>query len=139
MRSESQIRYRIKQLRFRKLKRHLSKELLVRPTNCLHNVEGSPYRLCGLNTALVCDVRKDGGFLCRKCLDYTPARDKEQIRQDFLDQLNDPNILTRDHADIAALLWVLGEIPEGDSLWRPTLWERILMWLPRKILIWLGR
>lgn len=129
MRNEKEILRKIHQLRFRKMKRFLSQKLSVVPPNCVHNLDQRPLRVCTLfredldpdTPYLVCDEKLDGGLLCRSCKHFNPAP-KERLKDTFNRQMNDPQLLTQNYPDLAALLWVLdpqSPIPTSrlESVW----------------------
>lgn len=123
MKSEGAIRHKIKQVRFRYLKRAIEENLARRPENCTHNspIDGS-VRICfaqldvGARSGVVCDERFDGCGRAATCPMFAAARTKDEIKAGFyrdLDTMTFPEI-AYNYPDMAALLWVLAD--EGLSV-----------------------
>lgn len=129
MKSEGTIRHKLKQVRFRYLKRRIEESLDVRPENCAHNgVMDGPdnIRACFLQLdvpgrrGVVCDERFGGCARAAACPHFTQRNDKSGVKAAFyadLEAMSFPEI-AYNYPDMAALLWVLAddglEIPHLD-------------------------
>ena len=129
MKTPSAVRQKLKQLRFRYLKKWLDATLKVAPHNCAHNVvfeppNGAPeIRCCTLIResgslvkppavyGVVCDPRHGGLERAAACPHYKPLCEKETAKKEFYDELNSMTLpqIAAEYPDMAALLWVLGE------------------------------
>lgn len=122
MKSEGAIRHKIKQVRFRYLKRFIQESLDRKPENCAHNapLDGSgdeAVRVCFAQIdpvsrrGVVCDDRFGGCDRASACAMFTPARTKSDVKAAFyadLDGMTFPEI-AYNYPDMAALLWVLAD------------------------------
>jgi len=122
VKSEGAIRHKIKQVRFRYLKRSIEEGLDRRPHNCRHNaiMDGAgdaAVRLClaqvdaQARTITVCDERFGGCERAAACPLFTPTHTKEGLKANFyrdLEAMSFPEI-AYNYPDMAALLWVLAD------------------------------
>lgn len=121
MRTEGQIKQKLKQVMFRHLQKLLrTKVFRKRPDACKHNqlssASGPKVWLCHSRDPdvnhRICDTRFED---CLKfaliCPCWEPKRSKEGVQADFrlLMESGDRGIIASEYPDIAALLWVLGE------------------------------
>lgn len=130
MKTEPQIRHKLKQVLYRHLKKRLSRDLAEVPSNCRHNlrlaVEGDQtiaicgYSQNGVPRGIICDERIEGcRAMAKECPLFEVVVSKADIKADFDDFLHSANrgeIAAR-FSDAAALLWVLedGVLPaQGD-------------------------
>ena len=129
MKSRGQIIHKIKQVRFRYLKKFLESWLSESSSNCLHNRPTSiPYSdvegvcICGFQMeekgwkGNVCDKRVNPE-LAKKCDIFEPLKNKEELKDEFnssLEVLPLP-VLASKFPDLAALLWVLEDEIKEDS------------------------
>lgn len=121
MRSEGAIRHKLKQVRFRYLKRKIESVLGHRPENCAHNVAFNAgddvVRVCVVQIdvagrrGVVCDERFGGCARAANCPTFTPARSKDQVRSEFYADLMRMTLpeIAYNYPDMAALLWVLSD------------------------------
>lgn len=128
MKSEGAIRHKLKQVRFRYLKRRIEGSLDRRPENCTHNgvMDGSDaIRACFLQVdvtgrrGVVCDERFGGCARAGSCPHFALRHDKNSVKSEFytdLDAMSFPEI-AYNYPDMAALLWVLAD--EGLDVPRP--------------------
>ena len=146
MKSESQVRQKLKQAAFRRLKTDLLEPNFKRaPGTCRHNVvrRGQESVTIGLCSQMecptrVCDARFDGDIVAAKCPFWAPCATKEHLRDMFAEQLRRPrHEVAALYPDLAALMWVLDDsVPlEGNStessagLMLPqSRWQRLLSW-----------
>ena len=121
MKSEGTIRHKLKQVRFRHLKRKIESVLGHRPENCAHNIPfdagDDVVRVCAVQIditdrrGVVCDERFGGCARAAKCPPFTPARSKDQVRSEFYADLVGMTLpeIAYNYPDMAALLWVLSD------------------------------
>jgi len=125
MKSESQIRHKLKQV----LYRHLQKKIrgLFRPSGCIYNVSGmfqeQTVGMCNYGNRgkhiIVCDSRVEG---CNQqavdCSWFKPAQSKEDVKASFKElagDLSKRGQLAFEYPDVAALMWVLEDIGDLDE------------------------
>lgn len=121
MQSESAVRQKLKQVRFRYLKAEISEALQPTTNNCKHHLDvdglGIGESLCGAG-------RDQEGWtpsLCRnsrakECPLFCPVRDKDQIKLDMKEMLKQPlPKVAYNYPDMAALLWVLQDTNISDT------------------------
>lgn len=127
MKTEAQIRDKLRQVKFRHLKRAIRTGVSRKPCNCenngLVNMEnGSTMGICLLGAGqdgywqgILCDEARGGLRLAEGCEDFCPLRTPQGIRQEFDDFLKHSSraVIAESYPDIAAILWVLDE--ETDS------------------------
>jgi len=139
MRTEAEIRQKLKQVQFRHLKKLLEANFKQRPCNCAHNEvhqslngSGDPIGLCMYGSenpeeweGVICDEAFGGITLARNCGTFKPHKTKIEIKAEFnaLMENEDLGVIAAQYPDVAALLWTLGE--RG---YTPTLWQRFLWW-----------
>lgn len=125
MKSEGSVRHKLKQVRFRYMKKELEQTLSVCSRNCMWNrtvsVGTTSVGMCGhqayANT--LCDDNASEGAIPNQCPEYKPRFSKSEVKDAFYGQLQNstlPEIAYR-YPDMAALLWVLSEddeVPEHD-------------------------
>lgn len=131
MRRASEIRQKLKQVKFRYLSKLLSRKLSPRPSNCLHNgvldvPEKDPaLHICTLRlddgswNGGICDEEHDGGERAKHCPHFQPRQSKAEIKESFKDFFR-----TAEYGEIAylypmaaGLIWALGDEldePEGE-------------------------
>jgi len=133
MKDESEVRKKLGEARYRYLRRYLQ----PRPCNCVHNhrhetAEGSA-QLCMLGSD---DPENWPGNICdtvenvRTCPFYKNRYDKSQLKEDFDELLQDPDVLYNEYRDIAMLLWTLEEDSEVATT-TLTWWQKIKLWFVR--------
>ena len=123
MRSERDIKRKIKDLRYRSLQKIFKKKLSKRPENCKYNFrqrlkEGETIGLCMPVEVLknaniqdeewqgtICDSSEDA----ENCPRFELAQTKKELMQEFDAELNDFEIRNEKHKAIHVLLWVLEE------------------------------
>ena len=126
MRSEGSVRQKLKQAKFRHLKRVLEERLKRRPCNCTHNrsLQYGPlakFGFCSLHIedpaewqALLCTELREEMNNAPDCPAFEPPLSKDELKQEFIDKfgLSDLGTVAADYPDLAALMWVLED--EGD-------------------------
>lgn len=139
MKSESQVRQKIKQVVFRHRKKYVENGLKRWPSNCAHNKlvrlrtpsSGKhQIRCCSLKnddvdqTDLVCDRNLGGLRQSRSCPYFEHRASAQDLKQEFVKKLGldgspvSLGELARDYPDVVALNWVLGahkEAKEGPA------------------------
>jgi len=132
MKTEGEIRQKLKQVIFRHLKARLRSNFKPSPGSCIHNVlvslrNGGEVGVChytdpsGIPRGVVCDEQVDEGVRAQECPLWVPSRTKSEVREDFQELLgsSDRGKIAAEYPDIAALIWVLqdealgGADPEG--------------------------
>jgi len=127
MRSNGQIAQKLKQARYRHVKREIRRLLDRNPDNCKNNrtvkTPSGKLGVCKLDCQ-TCDVWLDRS---PECPDFDPLHTKDEIKdslKEFFQTRTVPEIAVR-FPDVAALLWVLAEdedpqagplFPEGQQL-----------------------
>jgi len=123
MKSEIEIKHKYDQLVGRHLEKLFQKHLSSKPWNCTHNymqsgttvvdgkVKVETTGLCMYNSN---DPRKWEGKICEtvadsyKCPYFNPVKEKQQIYDEYMKVLNDPDLLQHEYRDLYILQWVLG-------------------------------
>jgi len=140
MRTEADIRQKLKQVQYRHLKKLLEANFRQRPCNCAYNEvhlprnshHGKPVGLCMFSAedpedwqGVICDEELGGVALARECNLFRPHKTKLEIKAEFHDLMTNADIGTvaAQYPDIAAMMWVLDE-----RVYEPTLWQRFLLW-----------
>lgn len=122
MRTEGQVKQKLKQVLFRHLKRVLAEGLKQVPENCLYNrqpskfprmspIDGLP-RVCihAERAGAVCDISHEKSLDFKGCPFFTPAKSKELLKQDFVRLARSPrDVVAETMPDVAALMWVLDQ------------------------------
>ena len=117
MKNSGEIRQKVKQVRYRYLKKALDRKLRHQPDNCRFNGVhgGCSYKCClhrleedGWN-GIVCDTELDGKDRAEACPVFELQYDKEQIKEGLDSFLKTAPIqeIAFYFPDLAALLWVL--------------------------------
>jgi len=141
VKSAGSIRHKISQIRYRHLKKRLETELRQVPGNCVYNAVippptlptgqtpngvpvgvplsgGEGFGICMFGAGDIakwkptfCDEQVDGGTRAKKCSDFCPRRSKEQVKDDFAQELQRMTLaeVAYNYPDLAALIWVLDE------------------------------
>lgn len=124
MKTSGQVAQKMKQARFRHLKRELENLLKVAPRNCIHNTPIKTHRgyvgVCALDVETCDSEVKDRS---KGCSDFEAPRTKEEIKtslKKFFETGTIPEIAVR-FTDVAALLWVLSD--EDETFRDPGGWE----------------
>jgi len=134
VKTESQIRQKIKQVVFRHRKKYVEKHLKQHPCNCkfneevklktpshgLHVIRKCSYKMEDVDqTNLVCDRNFGGLDLARKCPYFAHKHSAEDLKRKFASRLGLDNTpvslgeLARDFPDVVALMWVLDSQKKG--------------------------
>lgn len=130
MRTESQIRQKLKQVIFRHRKKFIESRLKQLPSNCKHNSlvqlrtpsQGRHvFRCCTLKnedvdqTDMVCDRALGGVSQAKRCPYFENRHTAEKLKAEFAKKLGldgspvSLGDLAREYPDIVALNWVLGQ------------------------------
>lgn len=124
MKSESQIRQKVKQATFRHRKRYVQEGLSCVPENCKHNKvvrlpqhtgNRASLRVCSLpDRNVVCDSTMAGVRQAQSCPVFTCKNTPEGLKKAFQEKLGlgDSSVeigqIAKDYPDLVALLWVTG-------------------------------
>ena len=121
MKSQGQVKHKLKQVLFRHMKRHLSSSLSRVPDNCMYNripttAEGQVLEqlpsLCihAMQAGCVCDASSENSVEYARCPYFQPKKSKQALKDDFvLLAKSDRAIVAETMPDAAALMWVLDE------------------------------
>ena len=140
MRTEAELRQKLKQVQYRHLKKLLEGNFRQRPCNCAYNEvhqprnsqHGKPVGLCMYSAenadewqGVICDEDFGGIQTARECGLFQPHKTKMEVKAEFyaLMEQEDLGFIAAQYPDIAAILWVL-----NDRGYKPTLWQRIKLW-----------
>lgn len=125
MKTENQIRHKLKQVLFR----HLQKKIraIFRPSGCTYNKPGKfceqTVGMCNYPNRgkhlIVCDSEVDGCIQqVSECSWFKASRSKEDIKTQFKELAGDPakrGQMAFEYPDAAALMWVLDDIGDLDG------------------------
>jgi hypothetical protein len=125
MKTSGEVSQKLKQLRFRHIKRVLKKALRRAPSTCVHNkaveITSSNERIglccCPELTLSVCDDVL--GDRSNECSSWIALCEKEQLKQELKDTFESAPVseISRLYPDVATLMWVLSESEDPrDSL-----------------------
>jgi len=123
MRREGEVKQKLKQVRFRVLKKFLDSHLKSRPRNCIYNVEmdsvsGKRVGVCKWREysceeswkIILCDEEMpEGRKQARTCVRFCPKKDKKELKGEFREFLATEGLgkISFLYPDLAALMWVL--------------------------------
>ena len=145
MKSEGKLKQKLKQVRFRHLKKRIEISLKQVPHNCVHNEkhvvlnseDPNPVGLCMYNS----DTPEEwGGVICdgeiRGCLEqaqgcpfFVARKSKAAVTEEFQELMDgDVGVLASEYPDIAALQWALDDEQPFQLTW----WQRVLLFFKGK-------
>lgn len=125
MKSESEVRQKLKQVIYRHLKKRLRSNFKRTPNRCLHNtsVELEPGQTVGICVfhqstgprGVPCDSRMGGFEQAQKCPLFEPLQTKQEVKEVFraLVESEERGPLAAEYPDVAALMWVLDQDDRG--------------------------
>lgn len=100
--TKEEILARLAELIHRHSRRYLRKNSRPCPFNCEFAIETRSGVVgcdkCGSKNIEVCNNEED----------FTPYYTKEELYQQFQEDIHDPEILVRNYRDVATLMWALG-------------------------------
>lgn len=147
MRTESQIRRKLRDAQVQHFKKLLDDNYKKRPHNCYYNQEhaslnsSSPaVRLCMYSAdetaewqGVICDEEFGGRKLCKECTLFRPHKTKLELRNEFNELMNseDLGVIAAQYPDLAALMWALDERGAKYSAWQ----RLVLWWKPSHVQI----
>lgn len=129
MKSEGQIKQKLKQVVYRHRKNYVERGLARVPENCTHNrvvrlpvhtSNRATIRVCGLvlddgdTNDLVCDSAMAGVEQARKCEYFQECTTAEKLKEEFKRKLGldgsvvNIGVIAKEYPDVAALMWALG-------------------------------
>lgn len=134
IKADGEVRQKLKQVRFRHLKREIESRLRVTAKNCIHNVplevRKAEVGFCALKH-VVCDL-SEGKDHAPTCPNFGLRSSKEEIKAEFQALMDAPiHEIAAKYPDLAALTWVVGEGPATDLLPGSTLVgsvKGVLLW-----------
>lgn len=114
---DGEIRQKLKQVRFRHLKREIESCVKVTARNCIHNVplqvRGVEVGFCALKH-VICDVA-EGKDHAQECPNFGLRASKDEVKAAFQSLMDAPvHEVAAKYPDIAALTWVLESEPATD-------------------------
>lgn len=131
MRSRKEIKRKVKQVRFRHLKKLTRTGMSRRPCNCVYNVtigDGTKPKepaigvctykvLEGQSPDGICDEKFGGTARAASCPVFEANRTAQEIRDEFDEFLRTATFgeIAYHFPDMAALLWVLNEAPDNNT------------------------
>ena len=110
MKTQEEILARLKELVQRSRKRYIKNHMKPKGSNCayvIYDEELDSYR-----------CTKCGTLDPDQCMNhelFSPKKTREEVVQEFAVDIKNPQILLRDYRAEAALLWTLGQFPEGED------------------------
>lgn len=138
MRKKSQIKKKLRDAKQKYLTKRYREKLSQCPKNCVYNYRHKTEDENGEEVQIgLCMYGSDNpeewpGMICddvetaEQCPYFTCKNDKESIRVDFEEELQDDVVVAHHYKDIAALQWVLGEkVYSWDLVW----YQRFHVWL----------
>jgi len=129
MKTPREIRHKIKQAKYRHLKRAIRNGLSRKPCNCYYNRVVRPPNQPNMGVCMkgaqdlstwkgvVCDENMGGLGKASDCPFFKEKRTKEEITQKFEDFFNDADFIevAKEYPDLAALMWVLTDSDDDDT------------------------
>ena len=122
MKSEGKIRHKLKQVRFRLIKKELRKATSKKPCNCVHSgvVRGHAseplFHVCLMDSS---KPEEWDGMICdnsvpNTCPFFKPKATKESVTEQVNEILDSDDMgkIATHYPDVAALLWVLAGVEE---------------------------
>lgn len=129
MKSEGQIKQKLKQVIYRHRKNHVERGMARRPGNCaynhavrlpVHTGNRAVIHVCGYcpdgstPNAVVCDSSMAGDRQAQECPYFHNRTTAEGLKDEFKSKLGldgsavNIGVIARDYPDVAALMWALG-------------------------------
>jgi len=131
MRTEGQVRHKLKQVFYRHLSKRLAEGLAEVPENCMYNRRPSTHprmtpledlpRVCihAEQAGAICDRNHESSADYASCPFFVPVKSKEVLKREFVELARKKrDIVAEMMPDAAALMWVLemeGGVPEGEA------------------------
>jgi len=129
VKTENQIRHKLKQVVFRHRKKFLESKMKCLPENCAHNKlvklrlphGHQTLRLCSYKqdevdqTDMICDSNMGGVKQAESCTYFSIRFDVDELKKQFASRLGidgtdvEFSFLAKEFPDVIALLWVLGD------------------------------
>jgi len=124
VKTEGQVKQKVKQVVFRHRKEYVRRGLAQIPDNCGHNRvvhlpqhtgNRATIRVCGLeNNDVVCDASMGGDAQARGCPHFKCQNTSNSLKTQFNIQLGlngetvEIGYIAKEYPDVAALMWVMG-------------------------------
>lgn len=136
MKSEGQVRQKLKQVIYRHRKNYVNEGMARRPENCdhnrvvrlpLHTGNRASIRVCGYvdddggTNDLVCDSTMAGEDQARECPYFCEGRSAEDLKDEFNRKLGldgseiQIGFIAKEYPDVAALMWALGPSKKANT------------------------
>jgi hypothetical protein len=107
LKSKDEIIARFREILHRHRRRFIKRNLRPCPLNCkfadLHN-----HRVLGCKAC-----KSHNPEQCKKLELFTPLSTKQELYEQFSEELRDPDILLKEYRDIVVFLWILGAFDEN--------------------------
>jgi hypothetical protein len=108
LKSVEEIVAQLRELVHRHRRRYVRKNLRPCPDNCKSATLSRRHGVTGCS-----GCNSSNPEVCRREEKFVPLYTKEELIENFREDLRDRKILSHDYRDILTLLWVLGEFDEG--------------------------
>src|SRR5271157_4770382 len=105
------------------IKRHRRRFLQRALRPCPENCKGAS--MLGHKVVGCTNCGSPNGDSCIKSSKFVPLFTKEQLAQQFADQLRNPEVLLREYRDVTVFLWVLGAFDKQKKTLDETIVERV--------------
>lgn len=109
VKSAEEIVEQLREIIHRHRRRYLRKYTRACPTNCAYASLNSKRDVTGCTRC-----NSSNPESCRAEAMFVPISTKEEIAEQFSQDIRDPNILSHDYRDVMTLLWVLGQF-DGEA------------------------
>lgn len=131
---DKKIKDKLKQLKYQHLKKNYATNLAKLPTNCRYNKEiilpnKNKINICGFDLE---DTRQVD--LCYKlehakdCNAFCAKKSKEDLYQEFIDELKDEQLRATKYKDINILYWAFPELKDEDFPQKITFFQKFKNW-----------
>ena len=128
MKTEGQVKQKVKQVIFRHRKEYVRHGLAKRPQNCAHNrrislpvhmANRASIGICGddsIPLTCVCDSTMGGDRQAEECAYFTKRLAAEALKEEFNQKLGldgsfvEIGYIAKEYPDVAALMWAMGPV-----------------------------
>lgn len=136
MKSQTEVRKKLKDVKYSYLTKELKRSLKVCPQNCVYNYRHVELNDEGEEVEIgLCTYGADGDWNGNICDDEETAlacpvkkllHTKEDVKRNFEKSLEDEVIVAHQYKDIAALQWVIGDKVYA---WDLTFIQKLILWV----------
>ena len=110
MKTPVEVAERLRDLLQRSRKRYVRNRLKPKGQNCAHVIYDE-----ALDTYRCTRCGTTDPDRCLNVTQFEPLRTKDELNEKFREDIKNPQILLREYRAEAALLWVLGQMPEPEE------------------------